>query len=329
MSSAYNLPNYKDRYFQYKELDKIHGQPTIDSILTLLRQVKRNAQTVPTTRGGGQLGYLALVIDTASYNAIPGATAFTRPTDPGTFVVTQPLGVRAVPLTPTDIATQKIVFDESMRQYNECQAVEVALRNQIIEVIEDEYLRPLRNTTTDMINSPIQDIFTFLITTYGNLSPAQLRQREQVIDNFTYDPTQNVDTIFNKIQEFQDLCVLLSNRKTDTQLVTYAYLCFQKVGIFQNSLLRWNAKLVADKTFALFKIFMRKEYLDLDAVGGLTVESSSLNLIRELQSIQKNFASNLKSEIQEGLVETLQAFNLTSYNQENIDPNTQYALPLL
>ena len=72
---------------------------------------------------------------------------------------------------------------------------------------------------------------------------------------------------------------------------------------------------------------MRKEYLDLDAVGGLTVETSSLNLIRELKSNQETLASNLKNEIQEGLVETLQALNLTSRNQENIDPNIQYAPP--
>ena len=52
MSSVYNLPNYRERYFEYKNLDKVHGQPTIDLIVKLLRQVKRNAQRVPTTLGG-------------------------------------------------------------------------------------------------------------------------------------------------------------------------------------------------------------------------------------------------------------------------------------
>ena len=61
MSSAYNLPDYKEKFFEIKVLDKIHGQPTIDNIVKLLRQVKRNAQRVPTTLGGGQLGYLALL----------------------------------------------------------------------------------------------------------------------------------------------------------------------------------------------------------------------------------------------------------------------------
>ena len=56
MSSAYNLPDYKEKFFEIKVLDKIHGQPTIDSIVKLFRQVKRNAQRVLTTLGGGQLG---------------------------------------------------------------------------------------------------------------------------------------------------------------------------------------------------------------------------------------------------------------------------------
>ena len=43
MSTAYNLPDYRARFFEYKDLDKIHGQPTIDTIAKMLKQLKRNA----------------------------------------------------------------------------------------------------------------------------------------------------------------------------------------------------------------------------------------------------------------------------------------------
>ena len=52
MSGAYNLPDYRAQFFEYKDLTKIHGEPTVDSIITLLCQVKRNAQRVTTTLGG-------------------------------------------------------------------------------------------------------------------------------------------------------------------------------------------------------------------------------------------------------------------------------------
>ena len=168
--SVYNLPDYNARFFDYKQLDRILGQPDIETIVKLFWQVKRNAQRVPTTLGGGQLGYLALVIDTPSYNAIPGSAPFIRPTNPGVFIPVPTAGVAtrggagAVALTPGEIATQRIAHDERQRLYNKVQAVERALRNQIIDAIEAEYLQPLRNVTTDMINDTIPDILLSYVT---------------------------------------------------------------------------------------------------------------------------------------------------------------------
>ena len=107
------VPDLKERYFEYKVLTPIHGRPTIDKILVVFKQLKRNAQRIPTTLGGGQLGYLALVLSTIAYATVPGAAAFVRPTDPGPFVLVPnptPPATRAVPhpvpapLTPEQIA---------------------------------------------------------------------------------------------------------------------------------------------------------------------------------------------------------------------------------
>ena len=105
--SAYNLPDYTTKYFQHKVLEKILGQPSIETIAKLFKQVKGNALKVPTTLGGGQLGYLALVLDPTEYITIPGAGRFLRPTDPGTF--TPQLGIAAPTLTAAEITTQKLL----------------------------------------------------------------------------------------------------------------------------------------------------------------------------------------------------------------------------
>ena len=118
---AYNLPDYCSKYFEYKTLHKIHGQPTLESLVIIFRQLKINTQKVPTTLGGRQLGYLALILPPATYNTIPNL----RPIDPGIFIPTAPscivtpVGVGAiVPLTAAEIATQKIAHNELKRQYN-------------------------------------------------------------------------------------------------------------------------------------------------------------------------------------------------------------------
>ena len=330
--SAYNLPDYCTKYFEYKTLHKIHGQPTLESLVIIFRQLKRNAQSVPTTLGGGQLGYLALILPTTTYNSIPNSAPFVRPTDPGIFTLSAPAGVAThagagaiLTLTAADIATQKIKHDEKKRQYNEMQAIESALRTQLTTAIDGDYLRPLRNIHMDMINDSLQETFTFLRTTYGKITTSQLKAKEMEVDQMVYDPYTSVESIFNKIQDFQDICGLIGKHKTDSQLVDTAYLIFQKSGLFRDLLIRWNKQPDPAKTFQDFKIFMRAEYLDLQEVGGMTLANSTLNtmnIVQELKHYQEDVVSNLKNELAENFMQTLQAMHMTD-DQENQNPNLQ------
>lgn len=171
-----------------------------------------------------------------------------------------------------------------------------------------------------MVNESIPQIITFLRDTYGQLSPLQLKERERAIDDMVYNSDTTIDSVFNKIQEFQDICILLQNTKTDMQLITYAYLIFQRAGIFMTSLKEWNATPTASKTFPRFKIFMQQQYLDLEAVEGLTIQNSSLNMMQELKNSHEHLSNTLKHEVQTGIRETMQALNLAS-QQENVNPD--------
>ena len=172
MLTSYSIKNIYS-HFEYKELQKIVREPTLDTILLLHRQVKQNAQSVRTTLGGGQLGFLALVIPEETYNAIPTSDPFLQPTDPGKFTLQVPSTLanvtvlqtppgptrrttrsatrtssattaEIVPTDPTqtaiissaEVTTQKAAHDEATKRYYECQAVEQALRTQIIEAVE-------------------------------------------------------------------------------------------------------------------------------------------------------------------------------------------------
>ena len=53
MASPHSLPNYKERYFEYEELGKVHGEPNLQSIINVFRQLKRNAQRIPSRLAGG------------------------------------------------------------------------------------------------------------------------------------------------------------------------------------------------------------------------------------------------------------------------------------
>ena len=62
----------------------------------------------------------------------------------------------------------------------------------------------------------------------------------------------------------------------------------------------WNAKPTADRTFVNFKTHMRSENLDLQKVGGLAINISTLsqvNLVKELKIHQEQMSTNLKGGI--------------------------------
>jgi len=376
MLHSYSIKNILS-HFEYKELTKIDGEMKLETISLLQRQVKRNAQGVPTTLGGGQLGFLALVISTEKYNAIPNSTPFLRPKDPGPFELHLPTSTDNAAPTPTaptrrtttrsitrattptqtdlvtsptqqptvifsaEVATQKAAHDDAVKKkYYKCQAVEQALRSQIIEAIEAEYIDALRNIDTDMINASIPEIFDFLQINYGQITEEELVTREEELRNFDYDPQSPVDKVFTKITLFQDLCTITRNDKTDKQLCQIAYLIFNRTRAFVEALKAWNSKKTEDKTFALFKQHMRAEHHALKQVGALTIQDSTLyqsNMIQQVldqqSTMQTNLQSTIDDQVKASLYNAITDFTTTTDNNQVInnissttEPNNSDAL---
>ena len=219
--------------FQYKELDRISGQPTLDSLTNILRQVKINAQSVPPVLGGGNYSYLVLVLTPEIYNSLPNVIPFIRPVHPGIFTILQPASQTETTttritrtsadttatttsshiLTNSTIANEKAIHEEQLRLYHECEAVERLIRQQIIDCIHPDYLEALRNRTTCMISDLIPEIITFIQQSYGKITDTEFYEREDELKNLSYDPELPVDTVFNKIDKFQAMCELTGNKK--------------------------------------------------------------------------------------------------------------------
>ena len=83
MSGSSAIPNYRDTSFEYADLTVIHGEPTYETLKTLVNQLKANARSVRTTLGGGQHGYLGLVLSSQQYAIVAPNTPFHRPHHPG------------------------------------------------------------------------------------------------------------------------------------------------------------------------------------------------------------------------------------------------------
>ena len=106
-----------------------------------------------------------------------------------------------------------------MRKYYKCQAVEQALRTQIIEAIDPEYLGALCHVDTDMLTESIPNIFEFLQTNYSRITKEELVQKEEDLHNYDYNPQTPVDKVFNQVTLFQDLCAITNNDKQTNNFV--------------------------------------------------------------------------------------------------------------
>ena len=59
--------DYVSTYFKYPIATKITGEPSFKTLKQLKRELKANASSVDTNLGGGNHGYLGLVLSDAEY----------------------------------------------------------------------------------------------------------------------------------------------------------------------------------------------------------------------------------------------------------------------
>ena len=76
MTSTFSV-NYKDSYFEHPFLTAIRTEPTYETLHHLKNEVKANASSVPTTLGGGNHGYLGMILTPAEYCYIAPTDLFT------------------------------------------------------------------------------------------------------------------------------------------------------------------------------------------------------------------------------------------------------------
>ena len=69
-----NNIDYANTYFRYRNPTKIIGEPTYKTLKKLKLELRANASSVDSNLGGGNHGYLGLVLTNAEYAAVPGIT---------------------------------------------------------------------------------------------------------------------------------------------------------------------------------------------------------------------------------------------------------------
>ena len=173
--------DYKNNLFEHPELTRIVGEPTTATLITLQAEIRDNAQSVQSDLGGGANGHLGLVCSAEAYQAlVPEVQPYIRPENPGRLEVAQD------ELTQFQIAQARAEHSEETRVFREVLGVERAIIQQMVVAIEPKYLRALRTPGTNKLNRSIPDILEHLFTTYGDVTPSDLRKLTLCVENLSY-----------------------------------------------------------------------------------------------------------------------------------------------
>ena len=93
---------------------------------------------------------------------------------------------------------------------------------------------------------------------------------------------EEIDSAFNKVDGFVDLCELIKDPLSDRSKIMLSYKTISKHNVFMDSLKTWNRKPLPAKTYSNMKTFFRAEY------SGLTLSNSVLSHVDILQGLKNH-----------------------------------------
>jgi hypothetical protein len=271
--------NYRETYFEYPELTKIHGEPNSESLFKLRNELKANAQSVYSNLSDGAHGHLALVLNDDQYQLITNQ-AFVRPDHPGLLQI-------ADNTTAPMIAAKKDAHHEKLRLFREVQGVEKALIQQIVKAIEAPYLAALRDRSSNTLRGTICNIIEHLQKVYGRVSPQMLEDREQELRDMPYNAKYPIDMVFNAVEDFVEFADLAQQPVSQRQTIAKAYTILNKTRRFKMAITEWNRRTDIQKTWIAFKDHFRQAHQEFRETTDVTLEDSELernnaNLVQQV-----------------------------------------------
>ena len=148
-----------------------------------------------------------------------------------------------------------------MLTYRESIAVDRILIQQIVNAIEDKFLKALCDQTTNRIIMKISEILIYLFDTYGDIPPQEMESLREKIEKMTFDPTKLVNEIFTKIDNYTEVANIVNDQILSSQQCKLAYLVLLNTKKFQSGLKEWDKRERQLQTWMISKyIFDRSRY---------------------------------------------------------------------
>ena len=302
--------------FPYPTITPIHGVPTFETINNMVNDLKANAATIQTENGGGQLGFLGLMVSATVYATLSNQP-FIVPANPGPTPIPPPGHPSAAQLT-ANIRQHT----ENLRLFRQYNTVSQALKRQIIEAVDDIYLRTLRNRHTGYASVTLLQLITHLYPTYGQITPMDLDANDERFKR-PFDPAQPFETLIQQIEDAQEYADAGGNPYSASQIVANAYALMYRTGMFPEACREWRRTPAAGQTWQAFKDDFTTAYTDFATLRSTTQSAGYHNANNAMEAFANGTAeafANLATAAaaDRSMLSSLQATNHTLLHQMTV-----------
>ena len=203
--------------------------------------MRANASSVESDLGGGDHGYLGLVLDDTEYATV-SRTAFEAPEYPAAL---------SIPDDATQIQALSLreEYKEKKRAYYESKNVEKALQRHVQDAIEDKYLESLIDEDTQLITEDIPDVLQYLFDVYGKVPLEEVKQKESEIRSMTYHPADPLILLYNPVEKLKKMAESAGIAYTQDQILDIGLTVIRNTRDFERALGDWENLASTEKTW--------------------------------------------------------------------------------
>ena len=294
--------DYVTTYFPHKVPTLIRGVPNYENIKRVKTELRANASSVDTELGGGDHGYLGLVLSNTEYLAVPGVNGnmFLPPVYPGALVI-RPTA------TAVEALQRRESHNEQIRLYRECQNVEKAILKHLQNSFQSQYLEAFVDEDTALLSSDIPTILSHLFTRYGQVTGDEVRTYQTEVLSTPFTPADPLVTIWNPIQKLKKLASQAKIPYSEAQLIEFGLQLIRSTHDFEIAIREWNAKPKVDKTWNNLKLHFSQAQEELKKIRGPTMIQAGFHQI-----------NNIASEMREEFLQTrMELANMTAMMQQS------------
>jgi hypothetical protein len=229
--------------FPHETLTPIIGKPTNTTLQLMQRQLFTNARSVPSSRGGGVYGHLAMLLSDADYLARAGV-AFVVPVHPGP--PPPPVGAAAV------IAVAIRTYTEALADVTLYNNLRAALTAQILTAVNLSFLSALEDPDFGFSDVTPRAMLDHLRLEYGTLTPEELENNRVALSE-PWNLDDPIEDLWAKIANIQRVATFGNVPIADITIITLTLAMIEKTGLLATTTEKFRLRPIPEWTVALFK----------------------------------------------------------------------------